>query len=472
MKTSKPFLLCLIFAITLSITSYETYADSRDDDLFGDDDSTLISVPKEGGEEEIESSLKSAFKDTLLNKEKNLDIGGSFEYSNSLLISEKGQVGDATLGTSGVVDLYFDARFDEGLRFYYQQKVSNSVKGQQDIIPLVLSRLGEVNDIDQLWMKFSFDERYYFTIGKQPTKLGAGLIWQPTDFLNVDRFNPLDLSDQRLGVNLLKIQMPLPDKNLNVYVIAQFDDASTVKETGALIRFEYLSGSGEYAFSAKSSRDSQVRLGLDASIGMKYFDWMVSATFIHNDPAPFIFETPDPVPLNILNPVNESTSLDRSEEWFNQFSTGLLYTHSVFDNKTLIVNAEYFYNEAGYTSREVMPFIIVNSFIPGSETSFNPLYFGKEYGAVGATINGLGSDTDKTITILAISNLDDQTGVVQLVYRSQPFRDLSLSTSVGWFLGNDGVFRPNLGETSVPFTDGLLILPPRFNANIQLGLSF
>ena len=447
-------------------------ADDRDNDLFGDNDTTLFSLTPDQESESNDPSLKSTFKDALQTKEQHLDIGGRFFYSNSLLISEKGQITDARLGTSGVVDLYFDARFDENLRFYYQQKISNSVNSEQDIVPLVLSQLGENNDIDQLWIKLTLDNRYYITVGKQPTKLGAGFVWQPTDFINIDRYNPLDLSDQRLGVNLLKLQIPLPDNNLNISLIAQLDDARTLKEIGTLVRVEYLYRSGEYAFTAKNAKDSQLRIGLDASIGGKYFDWLVSTSFIHNDPTPFVIEVIDPSEITFSSPLNPASTFDRSDRWFNQFSTGLLFSHSIIDTKNLIINAEYFYNGAGYMRRDIMPFIIVNSFIPGSLTNFNPLYFGKEYAALGATISGLGADTDKTVAMLAISNLDDQTGVVQFVYRSKPFKDLSFSSSIGWFLGNTGVFRPSLGETNVPFTDGLLILPPRFNASAQLSLSF
>ena len=83
---------------------------------------------------------------------------------------------------------------------------------------------------------------------------------------------------------------------------------------------------------------------------------------------------------------------------------------------------------------------------------------------------------DQSISVIAISNLDDQTGVTQLVYRTQLFRDLALSASIsasmGWFLGYEEVFGPSLGETNVPFSENLLILPPRFNARLQLSLSF
>jgi hypothetical protein len=447
-------------------------ADERENDLFGESDASLFSEHENGEGNGEGASLKLALKEALQQKEKRLDIGGRFYYTNSLLVPEKSQLSDGRISTHGIVDLYFDARFDDNLRFYFQQKLSNAVASEQGVIPLVLSELGEKNDIDQLWIKFSFDQRYYFTVGKQPTKLGAGFVWQPTDFLNVDRYNPLDLSDQRLGVNLVKLQIPLPDNNLNIYAIAQLDDTQTLDEIGALLRIEYLSKSGEYALSVKSSKDSQLRLGFDASVGFKYFDWLLSTAAIHNDPSPFVIEALGPAQFLLADLLDASQTIDRSEEWFQQTSTGFLYTRTIFDNKTLIINGEYFYNEAGYTNRDVMTSIIINSVIPGSATRFNPLYFGKEYAAVGLSINGLGADQDQSISVISISNLDDQTGVTQVVYRTQLFRDLALSTSMGWFLGDEGVFRPSLGETNVPFAEDLLILPPRFNASLQLSLSF
>lgn len=451
--------------------STETNAPNQNKAPMSDENSLFDSLDNNQAPAKNES-FKSTLKNNLQEKEKNLDIGGRFFYTNTLLVAEKNQVGEGRLGTHGIVDLYFDKRFDEDLRFYYQQKISNSVSTEQSFIPLVLSRLNEQNDVDQLWIKFSLQQRYYFTVGKQPTKLGTGFVWQPTDFLNIDRFNPLDLSDQRLGVNLIKLQMPLPEQKLNLYAITQFDDTSTVEESGVLLRAEYLANSGEYAFSTKSSKDSQIRIGLDGSVNLHYFDWLVSLAGIHNDPIPFVLSAPDPSLLSVSYVLPPSQTLDRSDEWFKQISTGWLYTRSVFDNKTFLFNGEVFYNEAGYTDRDVLPFMIVNSFIPGSQTSFNPLYFGKEYAALGFTLQGLGHDADQSLTLLAISNLDDHTGVVQAVHRSQPFRDLSLSLAFGWFLGDNGVFRPDLGETPVPFAEDLIISPPRFNGSVQLSLSF
>ena len=471
MKHLLRLLLFPIFACCILIHQAAN-ADEREDNLFGDDDTTLFSEQAESEAKGENSSLKLALKEALKQKENHLDIGGRFYYTNSLLVPENSQLSDGRLSTSGVVDLYFDARLDDDLRFYFQQKLSNSVASEQDIVPLVLSQLGEKNDIDQLWIKFSFDQRYYFTLGKQPTKLGAGFVWQPTDFLNVDRYNPLDITDQRLGVNLVKLQIPLPDNNLNIYAIAQLDDTQTLDEIGALLRIEYLSKSGEHAFSVKNSKDSQLRLGFDASVGFKYFDWLISTAAIHNDPSPFIIEALGPAQFLLADILDASQTIDRSEEWFQQTSTGFLYTRTIFDNKTLIINGEYFYNEAGYTNRDVLSSIIINSVLPGSATRFNPLYFGKEYAAVGFSLNGLGADQDQNISVITISNLDDQTGVTQVVYRTQLFRDLALTTSMGWFLGDEGVFRPSLGETNVPFADDLLILPPRFNASLQLSLSF
>ena len=85
---------------------------------------------------------------------------------------------------------------------------------------------------------------------------------------------------------------------------------------------------------------------------------------------------------------------------------------------------------------------------------------------------GLGKDKDQTMTVLTINNLDDQTGVLQILYSAQPFRDLSLSTSTGWFYGGEGTFRPNIDFSNILLLDGLSISPPRFSAEIQFTLVF
>jgi len=452
----------VLFFLSIYLTS-PANADNREADLF-DEEEIFIDDSK--------PSLVETLSENLGKKDKNLDIGGRFYFTNSLFVGEDESASEGRVTNTGIIDLYFDAVLEDDLRFYFQQKFFNSVELEQELVPLVLSQLSQSSDIDQLWLKFKLKERYYFTLGKQPIKLGAGFVWKTTDFINIDRFNPLALTDQRLGVNLIKVQVPFSDYGLNLSAIAQFDDAERLEEIGTFLRLEYLSETAEYAISVNNRKNEALQIGFDISKGFSLVDWLVSIALIHDDPTPFyVIESGQVIP-DPPGPLNPPPSIDRSDEWFQQISTGFLYSRNIFDNETLLINAELFYNEAGYENSDLMSFIIVDSLLPGSESSFNPLYFNKYYSALGLTLLGLGHDKDQSIAAILITNFDDDTGVAQLIYRASPFRDLSFSVSTGWFFGNNGTFRPRVNIDPNSPLEGLIPLPPRFFTQIQLSLSF
>lgn len=501
---------CLAFVFTV-LVSANLLADNREEALFGEGTSLIFEDPDSSqgdqssenndrfdsdkedleadlfgggdsedaifGDEEFEGtdssrSIVSLFGEKLKDEDSRFDIGGRANFSALILNGESQSAGESTVNTNGIVDLYFDANLEDDIRFFYQQKINQSFNGSSDLVTLVLSQLTESSDVDQLWLKFDVQDTYYITLGKQPTKLGAGFVWQPTDFLNNDRFNPLDLLDQRLGVSLLKVQIPLAEKNLNIYTIAQLNEVDRLQDIGGMFRIEYLAEDGEYGFALSSKRDNSIRAGIDMSKGAGPVDLQMSLVQIHDDHSEF-YEGEFRVEDNILT---GPTSVDRTSEWFTQFSVGVLNSRTVFDDKTLILNAEYFYNEAGYDDSDLLSFVIFSGILPGG-AGFDPLYYSTRYAAAGATLSGLGSSRDMTSTLLVINNLDDNTGVLQLVLGSRPFRDLSMSMSAGWFFGGSGTFRPDvevfreLGLDQLGI-DQLTIQPPKFSTEIQLGVRF
>jgi len=514
----KSFILLILLISTLAQLSI---ADDREDELFGETEDFTIDLDADldfdnqgfdnqgfdnqsfdnqdfdfenlndnsGGKK---NSLLESLSSSLEEQDDRLDIGGKLFFSTLLLSGNEADVGESNFNNNATVNIYFDAPLADDVRFFYQQKISHSIEGNDSLITLFLSQFSESSDIDQLWLKFSLKDQYYFTLGRQPTKLGSGLVWQPTDFLNADQFNPLDIFDQRLGVNLIKLQVPFSEVGINLYVIAQLNEVDVLDDIGALFRMEYLTRSGEYALTLNTQQKKASRFGFDFSKGIKILDFTLSAAFIHNDPTPF-FEGDFSLEGNLIEEIqNAPGSIDRSDQWFRQVSSGFLYSRSVFETRSLLINGEVFYNQAGYENSDLLTYSIVNSLIPianfqnnpqndtensaqnntASNASFNPLYFSKYYAALGFTLMGLGADKDQTMTVLAINNLDDQTGVLQLLYNAQPFRDLSLSASMGWFYGGEGTFRPNIDFSNIIILEDLSVSPPRFSAEIQLAMVF
>src|SRR5690606_19660923 len=127
--------------------------------------------------------------------------------------------------------LYLDARPNDDLRFFARARVTHRFAAPAAATPL--ARLGGTppeteGALDQLWLKFDVDDVLFVTAGRQPIKWGAGRFWNPTDVLNRARRDPIAVFDERLGVSLVKIHLPLEASGWNFYAIGDFEDASTV----------------------------------------------------------------------------------------------------------------------------------------------------------------------------------------------------------------------------------------------------
>lgn len=480
-KTS--LLLLSVGLLSLQSVQAET-TEEREDMLFSEDvlvddqdpNTEEVKNLEEGlfGDESLEEqqsnskdSVIDLFNNQLESRDQQFEIGGRYIHSNSLLNSPGETIGESAFTSNGIVDLYFDARMDDDIRFFYQQKIIHSFDGNSDFLVLLLSQFRDDSSVDQLWLKFHINNRVFFTLGKQPTKWGAGMVWQPTDFLNDTKFNPLDLVDQRLGVSLVKMEVPLPSWGLNINTVLQLNDVDTLQDLGFLLRVEQLKENGEYALTFAAKDNSALKLGFDFSKGLSLVDLQMGLAVIHDDHS--LYYEGD---FELQNGILTGPSIvDRSDEWIPQLSTGLLYSKSIGDDYNLILNGEVFYNDQGYEDEAILPFVLFTSLFQ-RQGGFSPLYFSRKYMALSATLTGLGPNHDRTYNSAVIGSVSDGTGVWQNTLTTAPFRDLTIAYSMGWFFGAHGAFRPNVDFLNVEELGGLALKPPRFNLEMQFRVQF
>ena len=455
-------LMMLFLAFVGGVNADET---SREAALFGEEPVNNEEIDEFQGVST--DSIVKLFSQKLSAVDGRLDIGGRYYHSSIFLYSENTSIGETNISHTGVVDIYFDAQLEDDVRFFYQQKVVNSFNGGQNPILLFLSQFSGSSPVDQLWLKFKLDNKYYITLGKQPTKWGSGFVWQPTDFLNTQKFNPLDLIDRRLGISLLKIEYPLSHRGINLYGVVQLNNANQLQELGWLGRVEFLTGVGEYAVSLAVKNDDALKVGFDMSRGLGPVDLRLDLAVIHDDHQPF-YEGVFSFANGLLTTPNV---VDRRYEWMSQVSTGFLYSRSFREDYTYILTVEYLYNDLGYENSDLLSWAIISSLIPNGG-SFSPLYYGQQYMTVGSMITGLGADQDASVNLLVIGNLSDGSGVVQGIYSLQPFRDLGVSLSAGWFFGGVGTFRPDVELLNTSLLEGSNLSLPRYSAEIQLTVKF
>lgn len=377
-------------------------------------------------------------------KEDILDIGGLAYLRSTYSYRRKTVAGDEALRMPGFVDVYADARPSERVRFFTKGRLRHDFTAPADSTTTVNS-FGFAAEqkqaaLDQLWLKFDVERRVYVTAGKQPLKWGSGRFWNPTDFLNPVLRDPLAAFDERLGVNLLKVHVPIEAYGMNWYAIADLEGAQSPRQLGGALRGEVVVGTAELALSAAARQDRPAYLGFDVSTALWDFDLRLETAVRKNDESLLFRGTLDPTTLPPTTPV----AFTRKNDWIAQSVAGVEYAFNYSDQDSANVGVEYFYNDAGYDDASLYPWLLFNG-------TFRPLYLGKHYGAAYALVAGPGDWNNTTFILSTLGNLSDKSYLGRFDYRVNILTYLNLDTYVNYHFGEVGEFNYQLRVPPVPF---------------------
>ena len=422
------------------------------------------------------SRLLDSLQDALDERSDRLAIGGNLFLRLEYRASRQGRFDEQTLVSPSTMDLYLDARPVDRVRTYARARLAYDFTA-----PATAEEPAPVGDgaptlgeqftrqqtevfLDQLWVKFDAAQRVFFTVGKQRVRWGTGRIWNPTDALNEQRFNPFALFDPRLGVGLVKVHVPFEDLGANVYAMALLDGADRLDRVGGAMRAEIPLSRAELAVSATYRRDTPWRLGFDASAGVGDFELRAEVAGLYDLRDPFFagrWSVDAPLELADLEVAY------RDDELVVQAVLGFDYTLTYGDDEQAIVGLEYFFNDAGYGGSDLYPLLLLAPALgdiqaPGVDLGFRapprslfqPLYLGRHYLAALAVLPTPFGLEDHSVTLTAIANLSDQTGVARVDHSVRLLPFLTLRSYVNVYLGSaGGEFVPGL---SVPALPGLL----------------
>ena len=139
-----------------------------------------------------------------------------------------------------LVDVYLDARPTDRLRAFvlgrlaYDPLLSSTtvVTG----VPTTATGFQPVSNpavyLDQAWLAFDIARTVFVTAGRQHVKWGTGQYFNPDDFLASQPRNPLAVFDARLGVTMLRAQIPWERTGLNFTAVALFESTQNISTTG------------------------------------------------------------------------------------------------------------------------------------------------------------------------------------------------------------------------------------------------
>ncbi len=416
-----------------------------------------------GGEPAAESTVaapppsESRLAAGLAAKEDPTDIGGLLYLRLDYAALDAGAAEEFPLASRNLLDVYFDSRPNERVRGYVRGRVIHDPTVQAgDVDRFGAARQTNRVLLDQMWLKADLGRALFFTVGRQPIRWGSGRFWNPTDFMNSQVRDPLAVFDERNGVALVKLHLPVEALGWNFYAVANLEGADTPEQIGAGARAEFLFAQTEIALSAAIRDERPVQLGVDVSTGVGLFDLRGEAAFQHGVSTPFF-----------RGEVSLPEVYSREEDWIAQAVAGAEVGIRYSDQDNIIVGAEYFFNDAGYRDRRLYPWLLANR-------AFQPLYVGRHYAGLYAVAPAPGSWNDTTIILSGLSNLSDTSYLARLDWQVRVLTYVTFNAYGAYHFGEPGELRFGLDipPGALPqLAEGLSLVPPLFDVGVAVRVS-
>jgi len=345
-----------------------------------------------------------------------LQIGGVL-YQRMVISSQTGvSASDTPFSLPLQFDAFMDARPNDRVRAYVDGRLmydstrdaySNSTHGSNGALPSLGSFTASPSlpnnpqtVLDQAWLKFDLERTVFLTMGKQHVKWGASRYWNPTDFLNSQKRDPLLPYDLRLGTTMLKVDVPWETKKANFSALALFDDpqpSSTLGQVGGAFRAEAVLWDAEVGLDAVMRDGRTPVYGADISGPLGPLDAYAEAACYSEAAGPVYQILASPTAgADLSSLVTSSIPLGPQV----QASAGLDYSFAWKENRQADLGAEYFFNQTGYTDPRVYPALIFYG-------QYQPLYLGRQYAAVYLTAEGPDEAKNTSYTFSTLGNLSD-----------------------------------------------------------------
>ena len=396
----------------------------------------------------------------------NLEMGGraylalQYQFLQDIVWTQQ------AITSPSLLDLFWDARPNDRVRSYVAARLDYDFSVtdlQSELVPFPRERVRL--RLDQFWLKFDVGRSVFLTIGKQRIRWGSGRTWNPTDFLNAQILNPLDVFDRRLGVTLAKVHVPFEQNGSNLYLLLTLDEANLLARAGCAGRIELLLFNTEIAGSFALQPQAPLRFGFDVSTGLGPFDLHSELAFRFRDQRPFWTQ-------------NENAEEDDNGEWVQSPRPDTWYTQALLGVETswvyatdafLTLGVEYFWNQLGYPSSELYGRLF-------SSGAFQPLYLGEHYLSGYLVLPSPGPFDDLNLIFTTLTNLSDGSWLTRGDGALRVLRVITLNTWLVLHYGNLGEFRLPLeipANNVIPgFETGISLPPPQFELGAALNLDF
>lgn len=378
-----------------------------------------------------------------------LHIGGSLQTEFQQYENE--DFDNSRLANPYTLSLYFDSRLRHDIRAYSKSKIVYDPTIEEEEasqIPGLSSRQTQ-GDLEELKIMFNIKKRAFMTVGKQKIKWGSAKFWNPTDIINTTKRDFLKTDDERSGLPLVKMHVPIESSNF--YVMGLFDRASKSNQVGYAGRFEVPIKTSEISLSAMGRKGRHTLYATDFSAGVWDLDFYGEAAFSKGSdttryraldtwPVPPV-QIPQESDVDKISrkakqppctPDVESLPCEISYEnakTVSKVTGGVSYEYKYSDQDTLTLYFEYFHNEEGYKEKKDYSVLMQNG-------AYQPFYLGLHYGMVSFYLPAPGSWNDWTFVLFNVANYTDHSYLAKLDATLIAMQDLTTTFGVSHHYGN------------------------------------
>ena len=340
-----------------------------------------------------------------------------------------------------------DARLKRGVKAFANMEATYNSRSRET-----------VSDLREVFLDFNIADRVYFRTGKQVLQWGRCSLWNPTDLINIEKKTFIRKIGYRDGAYGVKFHAPF-GTDYNIYGFLDAGSAEEDRDLGGALKFEFLAGRTEMAFSGWGRRNRSAVFGYDVSSRLGDVDIAGEVAVAGRDNTRYVREEAGTL----------STYL-KDDRWTTRAALNLSRGFRLGDfNDRLTVATEFYYNQNGYTRSPfrdrasyafsgplaaLLPAGTKRDFLIGNGL-FEPNYMGRYYGALFTSVSRF-IITDMTLSANYVRNLSDDTGVLSTGVSYRNINDFSAGCLVNAYLGRPrGEYTFSGAKMSVQLTAGV-----------------
>lgn len=334
-------------------------------------------------------------------------------------------------------DIFTDIRLKDGMKAFGNFQIIYDADNKEDNVNYYLKELFFDNNIKN---------KFYYRIGKQNLKWGRAYLWNPTDFINIDKKGFLTQDKNTEGVYGIKTHIPY-GVSKNIYMFLDLNNKDDIEDTALSLKYEFLIKNSEFALSTWAKDGEKARVGFDFSTRLFNIDIRGEALIYSEE--------------KIIEIKNDEIYVSYAEKLLSDIVIGFGKSFDYGEIKDRInLNGEFYYNYGGYDAKFMDKIkkgdINIESIEKFVLSEYEPYKSGKYYFALFAEVGHLFNQSNKKMYLNFLSNISDNSHIISSGINYEPKSDFIINTGLDFYTGDKYSEIGFLGEKLVFKLEGKL----------------